>query len=216
MPKADAKEPVSYALTSLSFLDNLSEDARREVLKYLVPAVTLFDFLKFPLEIRIMIYRLVLVNSELAKPSCISKESEYGSHLHYDLTPGLLSVCKQINTEATPVLYQKNTFVVAFGGKGPWASVQNASPLTRYNCLMNTTVSMIRNWEILYFDPCISKFASEDFKSFRHTICSEPPKSIEVLVVWSPEYTPSHTDMLEDLTPLRSLRNVETFNSRCL
>lgn len=78
------------------------------------------SFLSLPLEVRIMIYRLLLVaNKPLA--------CEYGTGIDleeppwaksgaYHLQPAILRTCSQLHREASPILYRENTVVIQVYG----------------------------------------------------------------------------------------------------
>jgi hypothetical protein len=68
---------------------------------------------KFPSEIRDRIYKNLLISDELAKPRSIGLNGV--AHIvqnQYDLHPAILRTCNQIHDEASPILYEKNTFIL--------------------------------------------------------------------------------------------------------
>lgn len=89
---------------------------------------------KLPIELRLKIYELLLVNSKLSETDSIGKGVEYGKAIKFELTPGILGTCKAIRDEAEPILYGSNTFVIeCIGGYGPMGRLHvPQSPLTRY------------------------------------------------------------------------------------
>ncbi|KAI9645479.1 hypothetical protein NHQ30_006218 [Ciborinia camelliae] len=101
----------------------------------LIQAKSTSPFLKkLPIEIRLKIYELLLVNPKLSETDSIGKAVNYGKDLKFDLTPMILCTCKAIRNEAEPILYGSNTFVLeCIGGYGPFSSLHvPQSPLTRY------------------------------------------------------------------------------------
>ena len=86
------------------------------------PAAT-FPFLKLPLEVRNMVYHLLLTTPkplgtmdedgdlELLKFSC--DEPSWARWGHYHLHPAILRVCKQLQKESSMILYEENTVGIA-------------------------------------------------------------------------------------------------------
>ncbi|QSZ33840.1 hypothetical protein DSL72_005413 [Monilinia vaccinii-corymbosi] len=89
---------------------------------------------KLPAEIRIKIYKLLLVNPKLSEVESIGRAVNYGKDSKFELTPALLQTCKAIQIEAEPILYGSNTFIIeCIGGYGPMGCLHvPQSPLTRY------------------------------------------------------------------------------------
>ncbi|ESZ94637.1 hypothetical protein SBOR_4984 [Sclerotinia borealis F-4128] len=89
---------------------------------------------KLPVEIRLRIYELLLVNPKLSETESIGKRVNNGKDAKFELTPAILCTCKAIQSEAEPVLYGSNTFVIeCIGGYGPLDCLHfPQSPLTRY------------------------------------------------------------------------------------
>jgi len=115
------------------------------------------SFLHLPGEIRNHIYHLVLIH-----PSCPPRRSTH------NLVPNLLSTCRQITQEATPILYSLNTFTA------------HPSLLTSMPYLHSPTRPLytpglhtrIRRWRIQIRLDCDARFTEEDVtKAF--TGCEE-------------------------------------------
>lgn len=91
---------------------------------------------KLPLEIRQMVYELLLVNPILGGIASISKYQDYGANSKYDLYPAILGVNRQVWEEASHTLYTVNNFfMVCIPAPKPSSNVRrrvNLSPLTRY------------------------------------------------------------------------------------
>jgi hypothetical protein len=81
--------------------------------------------LALPFEIRLQIYEYLLyswvpiiVSPRRRQQSTEAERCSYCGHPHLKVTPpwrphvAVLCTCKQINAEATPILYRKNEFVV--------------------------------------------------------------------------------------------------------
>ncbi|RAL66273.1 hypothetical protein DID88_005944 [Monilinia fructigena] len=89
---------------------------------------------KLPTEIRMKIYKSLLVNQKLSEIESIGKASNHGKSLKFELTPAILQTCKAIQNEAEPILYGSNIFIMeCIGGCGPMGCFHvPQSPLTRY------------------------------------------------------------------------------------
>ncbi|KAF7956656.1 hypothetical protein EAE96_003990 [Botrytis aclada] len=89
---------------------------------------------KLPTELRLKIYWLLLVNPKLSETESIGKAVEYGKSIKFELAPAILCTCKAIHSEAEPILYGSNTFIIeCIGGYGPVGCLHvPQSPLTRY------------------------------------------------------------------------------------
>lgn len=102
----------------------------------LIQASSTSPFLRrLPIEIRIHIYQLLLVNPKLSETQSIGKTVNWGKDIKFDLAPTILRTCKAIYNEAEPILYGSNTFVIeCIGGYGSIDSLHvPQSPLTRYD-----------------------------------------------------------------------------------
>ncbi|KAM0181990.1 hypothetical protein ACHAPF_001516 [Botrytis cinerea] len=101
----------------------------------LIQATSTSPFMKkLPVELRLKIYKLLLVNPKLSEADTIGKAAEYGKCVKFELTPTILRTCKAIHDEAEPILYGSNTFIIeCIGGYGPVGSLHvPQSPLTRF------------------------------------------------------------------------------------
>ncbi|KAK8907330.1 hypothetical protein ACHAQE_004471 [Botrytis cinerea] len=101
----------------------------------LIQATSTSPFMKkLPVELRLKIYKLLLVNPKLSEADTIGKAAEYGKCVKFELTPAILRTCKAIHDEAEPILYGSNTFIIeCIGGYGPVGSLHvPQSPLTRF------------------------------------------------------------------------------------
>ena len=80
-----------------------------------VHTVTGPSFLSLPLELRNIIYRLLLVSDKPLGTKTYSV-SEWASFGRYDLHPAILRVCSQVCQEASPILNSENTFGIYISG----------------------------------------------------------------------------------------------------
>lgn len=95
------------------------------------------------------IYRLLLVNILLAESSSVSANKHFKPHA-YELSPALLRVSKQLNFEASTILYDQNRFYLAI----IYDLYKAFSPIFRYiegefrfvDVLM---VKKVRQWKII-------------------------------------------------------------------
>lgn len=92
------------------------------------------SFMKvLPIEIRLKVYKLLLLNSQLGQALWIGTNTSFGATFKYGLLPNILGVCRAINDEAEGILYGMNTFIFVshrrVGGEISWLP---QCPLTRY------------------------------------------------------------------------------------
>ena len=78
------------------------------------------SFLSLPVEVRIMIYRLLLVADKplaCAYGTAIDlEELDWANSGEYHLQPAILRACSQLHREASPILYRENTVVIQVCG----------------------------------------------------------------------------------------------------
>ncbi|PMD15046.1 hypothetical protein NA56DRAFT_664190 [Hyaloscypha hepaticicola] len=119
---------LSYIVNDISFLDKLAKKGQAAVLKNLrqtpppgfqndaglqvsPPTPARCYFLDvIPIEVRNLIYELLLVNPILEEASSISRKSTFGESAKYGLIPAILRTCRQIESEASKALYSKKTY----------------------------------------------------------------------------------------------------------
>ncbi|KUJ10037.1 uncharacterized protein LY89DRAFT_689896 [Mollisia scopiformis] len=159
---------------------------------------------KLPLELRLQLYELLLVNPMLAKPESISRDKDFGALVRYDLHPAILRTCRRIHEEATPTLYSNNTFFISFAPCSSWIyDLKNMSlcPLTRYMACAydpprkcyptNGTIScfgQVKKWRVLLSRAVGRLFDNEyqaafTFSRFCSLISVTTQKSIEIILI---------------------------------
>lgn len=143
----DDKKVIGNLERSVSHLQNTVDDLRTTLQKfqYLVsqnsPGLAAIGppisplLKKFPTEIRLKIYRYLLVNPQLGEAMWTGTNTEYGKDFKYHLSPNILRVCRTIYDEALPILYD-NTFIFVCHRRnwkdGDLISHIPQCPLTRY------------------------------------------------------------------------------------
>ena len=213
----------TYVLNDLGFLDKLSKNDRAEVLRNLrkfpgakdssadgqvtKPRTKCYFLQTIPLEVRNMIYELLLVNPFLGQAPSVHSHWEYGAKMKYRLEPAIIRTCQQISTEASNVLYAKNTFFIScVGPRIPTPSLKDfpilVSPITRYTYSHTSTphadneflwrrkaisqafkgISNVRKW-VLVVDlwPTFAE-ASHGLRLFCHLLCKSRANAIVVLI----------------------------------
>lgn len=89
-----------------------------------------------PLEIRVKIYTLLLVNPQLADKDGIGENTKYGAQFKYGLSPNILRTCRWVYEETIDVLYGSNKFILLCERKSLGYGVATFNlpqcPLTRY------------------------------------------------------------------------------------
>ena len=83
------------------------------------------SFLSLPFDVRIMIYRLLLVADEPLACECGTgidpEDLQWAYSGEYHLQPAILRACSQLHREASPILYRENTVVIQVDGFDPAA-----------------------------------------------------------------------------------------------
>ncbi|PVH78697.1 hypothetical protein DL98DRAFT_655909 [Cadophora sp. DSE1049] len=187
---------------------------------------------RLPPEIRLQIYRLLLVNPMLADTSSITEDDCNGAYTNYDLHPQILTTCRQIQQEACEVLYGENIFimvcldpVVLF--HRPTRGPIQRSPITRYTTetqrfpsstlLSPALLSKVRKWIIVTRTRGMSGRESMSVLDFCRSISRQPPRSLELCIAdfneinITPWGGPQLTDILKHF---ETLRNVGHFTVR--
>jgi hypothetical protein len=192
----DLKKELALALQSRDSLQaQLIAGIKRDSKCFLLETI--------PIEVRIEIYKNLLINPILGEPDCIHGgfSSRYGSTLPYGLTPGILGTCHQIYVEASPILYEQNTILIAcvearrrgrhFMWTTEWEEYINLSPLTRY-CRGSKTrndytqleqipaFARVKNWKVL-----VSRLGS--IRDHRLRLSWSLPTSAELSVIQPPK-----------------------------
>jgi len=246
-----------YILDDLSFLDKLSEQSRAEVLKNLRqipeadgpptdlatagPASKCYFLDTIPIEVRNMIYKLLLVNPILGTPASITKKDSFGKDTKYGLEPSILGTCQQILSEASSILYEKNTFYVSTLVRGKWEDNHHPtliSAITRdfedaqggkYSRGRRIeyrleeaeqafeNMAKVKRWRVFTGMAPYALSVCPGLQLFSHILCHCPPKHMEILLVpesLSSIHWWSQSNLRKVTMPLGSLRNVHTFHIR--
>lgn len=112
------------------------------------PAQQTSPFLRLPGELRNEIYELLLTSPELTaqqrRAASIHTSSCSSALPKADIHPAILSTCRQIHAEATPILYARNTFSAhsTLLAKMPYL-IAPSKPI-----LQNAVTSQIRHWRV--------------------------------------------------------------------
>lgn len=153
---------------------------------------------KLPLEIRNEVYKLLLVNEELASPVELYRwhGRKHKIEKQYRLEPSILRTCRQINTEAGAILYNENTFVADFTCKDEVQSpIIRKPPLERtlhdYQLYLPTDdpielspLTKVKKWKFLLnsWDD-LDDFRGDRATMFCRAICLSPTRSLKILVL---------------------------------
>jgi hypothetical protein len=196
-------------------------------------------FFSLPLELHQMIYSYLLINPILADPKCLTWEHRLEHLDQYYLYPEILRTCRQINKNASDVLYGLNTFVlVCRPGKGfdtPLKRYRDSSEQRKQHTLgwhhqFDTfaikpwpAIKQVRRWRVIVV--CKKKEeAFQDFGlvQFSQAISLNPPNSLQILItpkllmaseVNTCDYRRIQVDVLFSLIrkPFSILRNIGRF-----
>ncbi|KAI9051555.1 hypothetical protein LZ554_004601 [Drepanopeziza brunnea f. sp. 'monogermtubi'] len=184
-----------------------------------------------PPDVRMLIYKYLLVNPDLGEVTSISKHEHYGATASYGLSPAILVVNKKIHGEAMSILYGLNTFVMACSPcSEPFGSPAILSPLTRFlpgpngsssSIYGEASISHVKKWKVII---------SVDVRSFPLREMVRPswsvweacralsrgsPRSVEIaLIPKGVELNVFESDYQSlgiALQPLKILRGIENF-----
>ncbi|KAE9376565.1 hypothetical protein N431DRAFT_452979 [Stipitochalara longipes BDJ] len=146
------RKSTTYVLSDLGFLDKLSKKGRAEVLKNLrqIPGANEAQadvasqmakkcyFFTMPIEVRNMIYEVLLVKPLLGQADYLPEKTIFGARTKYRLEAAILRASRQISSESLKILYRKNTFFISNVRTVSWAAAYDQptliSAITRYLC----------------------------------------------------------------------------------
>lgn len=115
---------------------------------------SLTSFLRFPYDVRLEIYKYLLVMGRISYNLCLQKRRivrvvyTYHPKGHYryfrhGLFPAILECCRLVNEEATPILYGSNHFSVGCRVYDPhYVHVLNSWPMSERNLRLITSLGM--------------------------------------------------------------------------
>ncbi|KAF4625730.1 hypothetical protein G7Y89_g12437 [Cudoniella acicularis] len=151
-----------------------------------------------PLEVRNMIYELLLYKKILSTRAVLihNKTDKQACGIKYELSPALLSTCRQINDEASQFLYGGNTFI---------ARLKDAScdtPIMRYrgipsdlaggrwkfHCpvdrfLKSKTFMRVKKWKVIVHVPDDTHHLTPAFVYFCRAWHSNTPRSLKICLM---------------------------------
>ncbi|KAH8790696.1 hypothetical protein BGZ57DRAFT_962174 [Hyaloscypha finlandica] len=179
-----------------------------------------------PIEVRNHIYEYLLVNPDLCSPAIFPASPYHEQVDRYYLSPSILGTCRQINDEATPILYERNTFIVGFNRDG-----SSPSPISRINGKISFYTDLFRrpgfekvkHWKVIISanEKVLSDNEEEGFEdpiynfvTFCRAMSDNVPRSLKVWIMpkgysWVPEPEfRRYYDVTKVLQPLSLLRNI--------
>lgn len=191
---------------------------------------------KLPAELRVMIYKMLLVN-----PITGMSDSIFEATIKYGLSPSTLQTSKTIHAEARTILYTDNTFFITtvYFHSDRHSCAEIRSPLARYSksyvgaydygqftmerALDIPSMDKVLNWRVLVSAyalvwPQPSPHYIDPFMVFCHTISSNKTRNIEILVIpggleaHSFESQREYFPLWRVLEPLRLLRGVSALD----
>lgn len=216
----------SGTLVNSSHAENTTIQDHPRTTQPACPPTSCYFLDKVPIEVRILIYRCMLCNPILAEFPSVGEDDKTEVTTDYGLLPNILATCKQISQEASSVLYEDNTFFVAFVPDIDYAgSPHILSPLTKFNNKAHfSTISRVRSWKIMLLGKVRTyKDAISIFTRFCIAISDSRLKSLELLLVPSRDYgfvklnTYGGSGRYRHLIrPLQNLRKIENFRYRAV
>jgi hypothetical protein len=172
-----------------------------------------------PIEVRNHIYEYLLVNPDLCSPAIFPASAYHEQIDRYYLSPSILGTCRQINDEATPILYERNTFIVGFN-----RDCRSYSPISRIEGQIDGYTDLfqlpgfkkVKQWKIVLSANKEEGFGAPiyNFVTFCRAISDNLPRSLKVWImpkgyIWDKEVRfRSYYDVTAVLQPLSLLRNI--------
>ncbi|TVY33009.1 hypothetical protein LSUB1_G007574 [Lachnellula subtilissima] len=210
----------------------MKADAHPQLIEYLAQPRTRNTnsrFLdKLPIEIRNEVYKYLLYNTmlaDLAHVYVVPRGLSGSKYVAYNLSPAILQTCRQVNAEASIVLYEINKFhYVATGPHNYLSDSRERQRILRYGC--NPTISQpfqthfpvakkIRHWRVVIN----SQRASE---CLPRSILGEPMDhptglaffalafSQQSMIYRAHRHPQGHIEPQQYLAPLRSFRPLQS------
>lgn len=139
-----------------------------------------------------MMYKHMFISPLLADPATIDPRNDYGAATKYELRPAMLRTCRQIYNEASPFLYEGNTFVIFLltDGYSRYSS-RYSEPLSTTPLMRKTgreileeipALHKIRHWKIV-----ISPFAGHEpalmVTTFARAVRKVSLKTLDIQVI---------------------------------
>jgi hypothetical protein len=172
-----------------------------------------------PIEIRNQIYEYLLVNPDLCSPEIFPSSSFHKQIDRYYLSPSILGTCRQTNDEATPILYERNTFIVGFN-----RDCRSYSPISRIEAQIYGSTDFfqhpgfekVKHWKVILSANEEKGFEAPiyHFVTFCRAISDNVPRSLKVWIMpkgysWVTEARfRRYHDVTTVLQPLSLLRNI--------
>ncbi|KAF4625446.1 hypothetical protein G7Y89_g12724 [Cudoniella acicularis] len=180
-----------------------------------------------PIEVRNMIYELLLVNPALSRAEILMfwGKAMGPREVPFELSTSIMRTCHQIHKESEAILYGKNTFIIDFAVatyvqspvlRNPIAWTRN-NPFCGYEqeayypIQKNAAVKKVRKWSIVVAsrrDPSLQRLR---VVLFARAISDNPPRQLQLLL-HSPQPLSGHEEcrvaFKQMLQPLKILRNV--------
>jgi hypothetical protein len=172
-----------------------------------------------PIEIRNHIYEYLLVNPDLCSPEIFPASSYHKQIDRYCLSPTILGTCRQISDEATPILYERNTFIVGF-----YRDCCPYSPISKIegqidgytDLFQHPGFKKVKQWKVILSANKEERFEAPiyDFVTFCRAISDNLPRSLKVWImpkayIWDTAVDfRRYYDVTTVLQPLSLLRNI--------
>jgi hypothetical protein len=138
-----------------------------------------------PIEVRNHIYEYLLVNPDLCSPAIFPASPYHEQIDRYYLSPSILGTCRQINDEAIPILYERNTFIVGFKrGCCPYSPISRIEgEIYGYTDLFQRPgFKKVKQWKVVLSVNKEDGFEAPiyDFVTFCRIISDNLPRSLKV------------------------------------
>ncbi len=168
------------------------------------PQKSQLDFLSLPLKARLRIYEYVLVSEPQVIPHCKLAADPL-------ITPSVLRTCKQIHSEASPILHSKNTFLVAEPERNlKWFKRMGRSNIKHLKRIRIFVHPVYYTEEIPYL--CTAPESSFWYKVLDQ-LAQEAMGLRDLYIYWDAEETWVHYGAGRDLRFVRELAKIQRLQS---
>ena len=163
-----------------------------------------FDFLSLPLKARLRTYEYILIGKPQVIPLCKPPAQR-------SIAPTILRTCKQIHIEASPVLYSKNTFLIA----KPERDLKWLQEIGRANVKLLNSISIFVHG-VYYTEDTFFGNASEAFRlwyKLLDQLAREATGLRHVYIEWDADETYNYFGAGKDLRFVRELAKIQGLQS---
>ena len=168
------------------------------------PEKSPFNFLSLPLKARLRTYEYILVGKPQVIPHCRPAAGR-------SIAPTILRTCKQIHSEASPVLYSKNTFLIAEPERDlKWFQKIGRANVKLLNNIRIFVSAVYYTNDTIFSNPSMS---SRLWYKLLDQLAREATGLRHIYISWDAEETCHHFGAGKDLRFVRELAKIQGLQS---